>query len=529
MFHFSGRRLLSCVGWMVLAPWLLAAADHAHAGGFTIPVIGTRGGSTGGFVARPDDTSAMLHNPAGLGLLGAYRVDLAATALLTDVRFSRCSALTLDAAGRSVGCAVDDAGRARLEPEVSPVPHGGLPAGVGLLPFLGISGRLGPPRWNFGLAFYSPHNAVGAYPDCRRSPSGQPLDCSAAPQRFHTVVGSITTIYITPTVSFSPWPALHMGLGVSAVRSGIRMEQALWLGGPYGQAAAMEAVVQDWNGEGKVSFEASAWTMAASFGLLWQAGRTLAPDNRWLRGLSLGVSVASPASLTFRDKLRINSPLVHSLVVENDGCRKGASRTYEVTCDVAAAITFPTQVKAGLHWQLNRQWGAGAEVSWQNYRSLESFRLRLPQPLVLISQSFAVSEVTEPKNADDCLTVAAGIQHTPRWAAGLELRLGVIWDQSPYRDSTYSLLSPDSDKLGLVVAVTYAFPFGLELSVAYTPFFFDARQIRDSALRPGICGPNEAMCDAMVPNGGFSMNGDVPAQRVDSISVQVGWRFGHRR
>ena len=514
---------------MILGLGLLGGADLAHAGGFTIPVIGTRGGSTGGFVARPDDTSAMLHNPAGLGLLGAFQADLAATALLTDVRFRRCTRVTLDASGRGVGCALDSDGQVLLEPEVSPVAHGGLPAGFGLLPFIGISGRLGPRRWNFGLAVYSPHNAVGVYPDCQRSSTGQPVDCSLAPQRFHAVVGSITTIYITPSISFSPWPALHLGLGVSAVRSGISMEQALWLGGPGGQAAAMEAMVQDWNGEGRVSFEASAWTLAASFGLLWQVGRSLAPGNRWLRGLSFGVSVASPASLTFRSDLRVSSPLVYSLIVENEGCRKGASETYEVTCQVAAALTFPMQIRWGVHWQLNDRWGAGAEVTWQNYRSMEEFRLRLIKPLVLISDAIKVSEVTEPKDAGDCTIVAAGVQHTPRWAPGLELRLGIIWDQSPYPDATYSLLSPDSDKLGLVLAATYAFSFGLELSVAYSPFFFRSRQIRDSALLPRICARDDALCNAMVPDGDFSMNGEVPAQRVDSISVQVGWRFGASR
>ena len=502
----------------VLALGTLGAAGQAHAGGFTIPLIGTRGGSTGGFVARPDDTSAMLHNPAGLGLLGAFGADLAGTALITDVRFSRCAGT--DSAG---GCNLDSAGRTRLEPEVSPVAYGVLPAGFGLLPFMGVSGRLGPPRWNFGLAVYSPHNAVGAYPDCARGPSGQPRDCGGAPQRFHTVVGSITTIYITPTLSFSPWPTLHLGLGVSAVRSGIHMEQALWLGGPTGQAAAMEAMVEDWNGEGRVVFDAAAWTLAASAGVVWHAGRSLAPGNRWLRGLSVGVSVASPASLTFRSDLHVHSPLIHSLVVENDGCHKGAAGTYEVTCAVAAALEFPMQVRAGVHWQLTGQWAAGAEVTWQNYRSLEAFRLRLESPLVLISESLSVSEVTEPKDATDCLTVAAGVQYTPRWARGLELRLGVLWDQSPYPDATFSLLSPDSDKVGLVLGVTYAFSFGLEISAAYTPFFFSSRQIRISALRPQICPPGDALCRRMIPDADFSMNGDVPAQRTDALSVQVGW------
>ncbi len=480
-------------------------------------------------MARPDDTSAVLHNPAGLGLLGPMQVDLAATALLTDVRFRRCTAVTLDAAGRSVGCATDGAGQDRLEPEVAPVGNGGLPPGFGLLPFFGVSGRLGPPRVNFGLAVYSPHNAVGAYPDCLRAPSGQPLDCSGAPQRFHTVVGAITTVYITPAVAFSPWPWLHLGLGASAVRAGIRMEQALWLGGAAGQAAALEAMIEPWGGEGRVSFQASAWTLAANAGAVWQAGRALAPGRPWLRGLSVGLSVSSPASLTFRDELRITSPLVHGLIRANGGCRPGGGEGYEVRCDVAAALTFPVQVRPGIHWQVDDRWGVGLEVTWQNYRALEAFVLRLAEPLVLISDAISVSAVEEPKDARDCFIVAAGVQHTPRWAPGLELRLGLLWDQSPYPDRTFSLLSPDTDKLGLVLGATYRFPFGLELSAAYTPFFFRARKIRDSALRPRICEPGDTFCSSMVPDADFSMNGDVPAERVDALSLQVGWRYGGAR
>jgi hypothetical protein len=113
-------------------------------------------------VARADDTSAIYHNPAGLGLLGDYQVDISGTAILSHTNYSRCTRATFDAQGRPTGCAVGPDGKILLEKQISTIPYGGFPAGFGILPYLGLSSRFGLEDWNFGLAVYSPHNATRA-------------------------------------------------------------------------------------------------------------------------------------------------------------------------------------------------------------------------------------------------------------------------------------------------------------------------------------------------------------------------------
>jgi len=504
---------------------MLAAPSPASAGGFTIPAIGTRGSTVGGFVARPDDTSAMYHNPAGLALLGRHQADIAGTAILSHTNYSRCTS-AYDAQGNPIpgGCLTDKSG-ILYEKEITTVPHGGFPAGFGILPFLGLSSRFGLEDWNFGLAVYSPHNATGAFPDCTRDASGKPLDCSGAPHRFHSMLGTINTIYIAPAVAYTPHPDIHIGVGVQVVRAALTSERSLWIGGPKSMVGSSD----DWKGEGIMKLDASAWSASFNLGVIWHMGRTLEPGNRWLRGLKLGVSFSSMTWFTLKSDMKLHSPLLYNMMLSKSGCTKGDANTHEISCPVTIEFTFPLMIRPGFHWQITDEWGLGLEFYWQNYSVYDELRVKFEQPMYLISDSIKLEEVVEPKNSTDCTTISAGVQYAPRWARGLEIRLGFMWDQSPYPDSTYSLLSPDANKMGPSIGLGYAFDFGLEINVGYLPLFYKDRIVRNSMLRPKICPADNAICKGMAPDADFSMNGDVVNKRVDLFMLQIGWSVGEKK
>lgn len=492
----------------------------AQAGGFSIPLIGGRGSTKFAFVARPDDTSAIYHNPAGLGLLGRYRVDVAGTGILSHTNYRRCTGTAYDAAGNPTGCTLDASGNEQFEPEITTVPHGGYPAGFGILPYLGLSGRFGLDDWNFGLAVYSPHNATGAFPDCQRDEkTGEPKNCAAAPQRFHAVLGTINTIYISPSVSWTPHPDVHLGVSVSAVRAAITSERSLWLGGTKSALSSAAG----WEGEGWLVLDSTAWSAAFGLGVIWAVGNTVAPDNRWLRGLNVGVSYTSPSWFTFKDDLTINSPLLHGLLKENEACRRGDPTTQEVKCASSVDFTFPMQVRFAVHWKITEEWGVGFDASWQNYKVYDQILVKLNAPLELPLGGVQVTETGEQKNSTDCWTLDGGVQYEPLWAPGLAVRVGVLWDQSPYPDANYSLLSPDADKTGVVIGLGYRFGFGLSIDAAYIPLFYEDRIVRNSALRPAICPAGDQACEAIAPPADFSMNGDVRDKRVDTFLLQIGW------
>ena len=534
----------SSLSILILAGALLWAPTAAYAGGFTIPLIGSRGSTIGGFGALADDTSAMYHNPAGLGFMDNYNVDISGTGIVSHTNYWRCTRAVYDASGDPTGCARDVDGNIKFEDRVTTVPHAGFPAGFGILPYLGLAGRFGLKNWNFGLAVYSPHNATGAFTDCERDDNGEPTDCSSAPHRFHAQLGTINTIYITPSVAFTPHRDVSIGLGISVVRASLQSKRSLWLGGPDGQVTKMMEMTNQpsWKGEGLMELDASAWSWSFTLGVIWKVGNTLFSNNRWLKGLRIGLTFSNMTWFTFETDLTLNSPLLYNLMTPNKGCRKGEKSAfgdtlgavsgtrldrYEVVCAASVEFTFPLLIRPSLFWQITPEFSIGMDFHWQNYSVYEEINVQFKEPLKLLSVN--VHETVEPKDSSDSFTYSVGAQYKPGWAPGLEFHVGFVFDQSPYPDSTYSLLSPDADKMGPVFGASYQFDFGLQLSVGYIPMFYMDRIVRDSVLKPKICKPDDTSCQGLVPDADFSMNGDVRAKRVDLFTFQVGWRFGHKK
>lgn len=519
------RRALGACALIVLVS-SLAPARPALAGGFSIPLIGGRGSTKLAFVARPDDTSAIYHNPAGLSLLGPYQIDLSGLGILSYSRYSRCASTVFDASGSATGCGLDASGNTQYAPGVETTKYGGYPRGFGILPYLGMTGRFGLKRWNFGLALYSPHNATGSFPDCQRDASGAPINCDKAPQRFHAMLGTINTIYINPSVAFEPHPAISLGFGFSAVRAAITLDRSLWLGGPDSAVAALD---QGWEGEGTVRLSANTWSYAFNFGAIWNLGETFSPGNRYLKGLRFGISYSSQTQFKFKDKMSLHSPLLYSFVEENAGCSKGDQDRAEVRCKATAKFTFPMQVRFGLDWEITKEWDVAFDVFWQNYSVYKEIRIDFPTALRLVipgRDAVTVDGTAEPKDSKDVWSLALGGQYSPRWARGLEIRGGVIYDQSPYPNRTYTLLNPDADKVGVGFGVGYRFPFGLEIAAGYIGLFYADRIVRNSEIRPRICKPDDVDCQAVAPDADFTMNGDVKNKVVHLFALHLGWRFG---
>jgi hypothetical protein len=53
---------------------VLATGEHAMAGGFGIPDVGVRRTGMAAVIGRPDELSALYHNPAGLVLADEWRL-----------------------------------------------------------------------------------------------------------------------------------------------------------------------------------------------------------------------------------------------------------------------------------------------------------------------------------------------------------------------------------------------------------------------------------------------------------------------
>lgn len=480
----------------------MVTASNARAGAFTIPLIGTRASTRLAFTARPDDTSAVYHNPAGIGLLEEARLDLSGTGLFVDIKYRRCTR-AFDAEGVP-GC-YDG-----YEDAVTPTPWGNYPAGFGILPFMGMSGRFGLEDWNFAFAVYSPHNATGSWPDCVRESDGTPIDCSGAPQRFDMIRGTINTLYLNPTASYQPHPAIILGAGISAVRAEMSLKQGLWVGGENGYGSELF-----WDGEGFLELQGAKWSYAFNLGFIWNLGETFAIQNPWFRNIRIGASYASQTEFDFSGKIKISSTAIAAL---SRSCERG---DVSIKCQAAAKFRFPRVVRAGLDWEIGKHGSIGVDVFWQHYAVFDKIHIRFPEPIIVQvpghSEPIVLEDRIEQKNSTNAVGVGAGGQWNVVNVPGLEFRAGFLWDESPYPDSTYSIINPDSDKWGLAVGASYRFKVAqiggliteMEISAGYGALFYKDRKIRDSILIPRICPPDHPECHEDFPEADFSVNGDV--------------------
>lgn len=483
---------------VVLGLGLSLAPGAVRAGGFTIPLVGARMAAQGAFATRPDDASAIYHNPAGLTLLRGLRFDASGTGILTNTAYRRSDYPQKDVDGtlgfdtsRAPAGPCPEVGAAEgydaqgyvlspcHRPEVSPASR------FGTIPFAGIA--VNPDLWGlaFGLGVYSPHNAAAEFPE-------------DGAQRYDVIDGSITTLYITPSVAWRPHAALAVGAGFSFVRAAARYRRSYWL----------PASLTGLNPE-EIQFDlgAEGWTQAWDAGLIFFPGE-LVPA---LSGLELAVVYVSRAKLEFEGDIDVTGvgaqlgPMFDTNYQEGQTIHRGAETEF----------TVPDSVKVGIGWSFGERAWVGADVYWNHYSLYDALVIRLDEPLG------SIEEFVQPKDSSDSWTVTVGGRVTP-WPS-LDVRLGCFLDESPYPDETYTILSPDADKLGVSTGLSWRPGLGLELSVAYMLLLYADRKVTDSRIRPEI--ELEMGTFTYQESAPFSANGEVTDKIVHVMGLQLGWAW----
>ncbi|MCA9667346.1 MAG: outer membrane protein transport protein [Myxococcales bacterium] len=457
---------------LVVLSCLLAAPSVARAGGFTIPLVGTRMAGRMAFVGYADDTSAIYHNPSGLMLTKGYRVDLSATGIYSGTTYKR-----YNGAYSQLGPCTRDPSRTcvttndtnSLADGVSPDPP------FGVLPYAGFSGDFGFEKWRFGLAVLSPHNATGAFP-----PNGA--------QQYQTIKGTVFTVFVLPTVAWQPtkWLAIGAQIGPAFARIAYKRTQSL--------------LVQD--------AEVDLSAFAASFA--WGVGVTVGP----FAGLRIGISYSSATFFGFDGTVTLrNLPA---------GAIKDDPNATSLTRDGTADFEFPRILRFGLNYRFSDRFDIGADMYWQNYAVYKSIKISLAQEATIsvLGRDVAFKDLEEPKDSKNVIALAFGGRFSP--IKSLDLRAGFIYDQSPYPDDTYSILNPDHDKAGYSVGASYRFGFGLEISMAFIHLIYFDRVITETQICqrvPNIAGAGE-VCASNTQAGG-----EVKGKNVLLLGLQASWLF----
>lgn len=440
---------------MMRAFWVLLLAGlpgTAFAGGFNVPTIGGRMSARTAFTAVADDTTAMYHNPAGLVQVDGYQLDISVTGIYSHTVYQ-------------LSDIVDDANG---NPQVVHSDPVYLEQPFGFLPYFGFAGDFGLEDWRFGIAFYSPNNAATS------------LD-ERAPTNFQLIEGAVITAHLTPTVAWRMNDKLAFGAGVSVVYGTVELERLR----DMNDVLPIQSLVAllDLDGEG--------WSASWDIGLLYN------PTPR----LTLGLAYLSQIKVPFEGEITFSTDadFLPTTIPDTGG-----------VADATSTFTFPRILRFGIDYEIDEQWSIGADLAWYDYSVFEDITIEVENiQATLFGNPLDLSdlggiEIVEPKNSFDIYTFTFGATFKPseRW----EFMGGVLYDESPYPNNTYTILSPDADKFGVSIGGGYHAESGVRLNLSYTRLVYEDRIVTNSILTPPA-------------------NGRVLGKFTNIVGLQVGYRF----
>jgi len=303
---------------------LMIAGPAARAGGFSNLDFGLRRQGMFAVVARPDDGTAIFHNPAGMVLTKGTVFSHHQSWLIGDVRLRF----------------YDSQGVLRPDHEISPDWN------LGLIPFLGVVSDLGTERWRAGLAVYAP-NAYGA-----ALPSDEPT-------RYHATRVLFLGSRLTAAVAFQATPRLALGASLSLVHvylTAKRVLNPLVLSDPD-QRFADPASLADTDFD--LALDGMDFTFAADAGVLFEP----------FDGFRLGASFASGSPVHLTGDVTLTDP---------SGVKTRSTHHTD--------MTIPFTLRAGLNWEFAPDFEVGLDVTYWHYQVLQEQRSVLSTPMLGISE-----------------------------------------------------------------------------------------------------------------------------------------------
>jgi long-chain fatty acid transport protein len=316
---FTSRRGVRILATAALVALLAPVARDARAGGFHTPDFGTRRCGMMAVMGKPDDVTAIFHNPAGLTLQKGTNLYLAGQYTQVELGFKF----------------YDSQGKLRPDKELSP------DQSWGILPFLGVGTDFGTKKLRGGLALYAP-NLFGAF---------LPED---APTRYHLVSGFFAAVHATGTLAYQFTKHLSVGAGISAVYMRMQGKQyfnPLVASDPDLRFDSSEAVrAQDI----KLELLSQGWTWD------WNVGILIKP----IETLGLGFSFISGADVTLKGDVKATP------------AAGGGGKSKQTT-----TMAIPFTLRGGINWEVAPGFELGLDFFYWHYQVLQEQVMKLEKPL----------------------------------------------------------------------------------------------------------------------------------------------------
>lgn len=300
---------------------LLVAPDRAaRAGGFTNLDFGIRRMGMFAVTAKPDDGTAIFHNPAGMTLLEGTQF---------------YSHLSVFRSGLGLKL-YDSQGVLRPDDEIEP------DFNVGFIPFIGITTDFGVKPLRVGLGVYAPNAYGAALPDNQ-------------PTRYHVTRALFVAGRVTAAGAWQITEKFSVGASVSLVPVYLmanRVMNPLVLADPDTRFLPVEETA---GADAKLEIDGFDFTWAWDLGVIF----------RPIDSLRIGVSFQS------------GSPVR----LEGDVVLKQADGT-KVSTRHTTWLTIPLTLRAGFNWEFVKDFEIGADIYWWRYSVFQEQRTVLNEPVM---------------------------------------------------------------------------------------------------------------------------------------------------
>jgi long-subunit fatty acid transport protein len=404
---------------------LAALAGTATAGGFGIPEYGVRRTAMAAVIGRPDELSALFHNPAGLVLSDEWRVYISAGLSLLNTEFELAP---WDRSDEFLGVSPESTGYYK---PVKPT------RAMGVIPMLAAGGPIRQVRGLYAGAALYVGNATGAKFD------------RDAVTHYHLIDGYIVAPQLTVGAAYK----LRDDLAIAATAGLIYFKVH---GRRYVFPVLDGTDVHNLTGtKPELTLDGTAWAPS------WSVGVFGKPHPRVTYGAAIigrvDATLEGPIVVTYSDDASVPGD---QLI--------GTQKTTQL---------LPWALHAGANIDVTDHVEVGSELRYWLYRQYERQHTDITGIALL-------RELNTEKNYRDSWELSGGVRvHDLAAASGLELMAGTHYDRTPAPAKTVTLDQPSFSHIGLHSGARYSFS-RYTVGASYIHYWYRIPTITDSITMP---------------------------------------------
>jgi len=378
----------------------------------------------GAVLGRPDDGTAIYHNPAGLALVPGWQILLSTGLALPNTELRLAPWPESD---RFLGATPEaDGYYAPVKPSRA----------FAVIPMLAITGEILPHRLYAGLALYV-GNATGAQFD------------QGSVARYHLIDGYIIAPQLMAAASYQLRDDLAIGAALGVVNMRVHGHRLVY---PILQDTDVSSIIGT---RADLQLDGEAWAPA------WSIGAFGRPHPR----ITWGATIVG----------RIDATLEGPVVIAYSDDSQAPGDTLEGR--QKTSLLLPWTFEAGVAVDVSPNIEIGVEGRYWLYHQYK----RQHSDIVGI---FLLRELDTPKNYADSWQVSGGVRvHDLAALPRVELMTGAKYDKSPAPANTITLDQPVFTHFGIHAGVRYAFD-RYRIGASYTHYWYDVPTITDSLTIP---------------------------------------------